>query len=85
VRVEAWQELANYILERDAAASAEAVPLDSMYTWLALKEKHLIPVRKRLPVFIRYFTCDVRDGKLIFYDDVYDEDRRLINQFYKYK
>jgi murein L,D-transpeptidase YcbB/YkuD len=85
VRVEAWEELANYILERDAAASPNAVPVDSMYTWLALKEKHLIPVRKRLPVFIRYFTCDVQDGKLTFYDDVYDEDRRLSNEFFKYK
>ena len=73
VRVEAWEELAAYILQRDSA-STNAVPLDSMLTWLALKEKHLIPVRKRLPLFIRYFTCEVRDAKLLFYDDVYDEE-----------
>lgn len=85
VRVDAWQELATYILERDNAASANAVPLDSMYTWLALKEKHLIPVRKKLPVFIRYFTCAADDGELVFYDDVYDEDRQLINLFFKTK
>jgi L,D-transpeptidase YcbB len=53
-----------------------------MLTWLALKEKHLIPVRKRLPVFIRYFTCVAENGDLRFYDDVYDEDQNLINQFY---
>jgi murein L,D-transpeptidase YcbB/YkuD len=41
VRVEAWQELATYILERDST-SANAVPVDSMQTWLALKEKHVI-------------------------------------------
>lgn len=85
VRVEAWEELATYILERDLAASPNAVPLDSMYTWLALKEKHLIPVRKKLPVFIRYFTCDATDGKLVFYDDIYDEDRKLINTFFTHK
>lgn len=85
VRVEAWEELATYILERDAAASANAVPVDSMQTWLALKEKHLIPVRKKLPVFIRYFTCDAANENVVFYDDVYDEDRRLIDQFFKHK
>ena len=84
VRVEAWQELATYILERDSA-NPNAVPLDSMQTWLALKEKHVISVRKRLPVFIRYFTCDASNGDLVFYDDVYDEDRRVINQFFKHK
>ena len=84
VRVEAWEELAAYILQRDSA-STNAVPLDSMLTWLALKEKHLIPVRKRLPLFIRYFTCEVRDAKLHFYDDVYDEDRKLIDRFFKHK
>jgi L,D-transpeptidase YcbB len=82
VRVEAWEELATFILARDAMASSNAVPLDSMLTWLALKEKHLIPVRRRLPLFIRYFTCVAENGDLRFYDDVYDEDRKLINQFY---
>jgi murein L,D-transpeptidase YcbB/YkuD len=85
VRVEAWEELATYILERDNAATTNAVPLDSMLTWLALKEKHYIPVRKQLPLFIRYFTCDVDFGNLVFYDDVYEEDRRLIDRFIKHK
>lgn len=85
VRVEAWEELANYILERDNAAGAGAVPVDSMLTWLSLKEKHVIPVRKRLPVFIRYFTCGAEDGSLHFYEDIYDEDRKLIDQFFKNK
>jgi murein L,D-transpeptidase YcbB/YkuD len=84
VRVEAWEELAAYILQRDSA-SANAVPLDSMLTWLALKEKHLIPVRKKLPLFIRYFTCVPEIGEIVFLDDVYDEDRKLINQFFKHK
>ena len=85
VRVEAWEELATYILDRDAALSMNAIPVDSMQTWLALKEKHLIPIRKRLPLFIRYFTCDAADGSLVFYDDVYDEDKKLIAQYFKTK
>ena len=85
VRVEAWQELATYILERDNTETTNAVPLDSMYTWLALKEKHLIPVRKKLPVFIRYFTCVGAGDGLVFYDDVYEEDRQLINLYFMNK
>jgi murein L,D-transpeptidase YcbB/YkuD len=84
VRVESWQELATYILERDST-SANAVPVDSMQTWLALKEKHVIPVRKRLPLFIRYFSVTAEEGKLRFYDDVYEEDQKLINLFFKPK
>jgi murein L,D-transpeptidase YcbB/YkuD len=84
VRVESWQELATYILERDSS-SKNAVPVDSMQTWLALKEKHVIPVRKRLPLFIRYFSVAAEAGKLNFYDDVYEEDQELIKLFFKPK
>jgi murein L,D-transpeptidase YcbB/YkuD len=63
VRVEAWEELAAYILQRDSA-SANAVPLDSMLPGWP-EEKHLIPVRKKLPLFIRYFTCVPEIGEIV--------------------
>lgn len=77
VRVQAWQELTNFILRNDSAYSEKAIPVDSVSNWLALKEKHIIPVRKRLPLFIRYFTCDTKEDKVVFYDDVYGDDRRI--------
>lgn len=77
VRVQAWKELTDFILRNDSAYSEKAVPVDSVNNWLALKEKHVIPVRKKVPLFIRYFTCEAKDDKIVFYDDVYGEDRRI--------
>lgn len=85
VRVQAWQDLTNFILRNDSAFSEKAIPLDSVNTWLALKEKHVIPVRKKIPLFIRYFTCEGKDGKVLFYEDVYGEDRRIREQIFSDK
>ena len=84
VRVQEWEKLAYNIVRYDneekypdTASPAE----DSLTTWLQRKEKHIIPVRKKLPVFIRYFTCEGKNGKLIFYDDIYGEDKACRKNF----
>lgn len=77
VRVQAWKDLARYILRNDSLNSVNAVPVDSMVTWLEMKQRRYIPVRKPIPLFIRYFTCDASEGKLSFYEDVYGEDKKL--------
>jgi L,D-transpeptidase YcbB len=75
VRVQAWDSLARFILRNDSLNSANAIPTDSLETWLLTKQKKYIPVRKPIPLFIRYFTCDVNtEGKLVFYEDIYEED-----------
>lgn len=78
VRVQAWDSLARFILRNDSLNSANPIPTDSLQTWLATKQKKYIPVRKPIPLFIRYFTCDVSsEGKLVFYEDIYEEDMKL--------
>jgi len=78
VRVQAWDSLAIFILRNDSLRGKNAVPVDSLQTWLATKQKKYIPVRKPIPLFIRYFTCDVNaEGKLVFYEDIYEEDMKL--------
>jgi len=82
VRVQAWQELTNFILRNDSVYSERAIPVDTVNNWLALKEKHVIPIRKKVPLFIRYLTCEGKDDKVVFYEDVYGEDRRIrVNAF----
>lgn len=85
VRVQAWQELAYFLLRNDSAYSERAIPVDSVNNWLALKQKHVIPVRKKLPLFIRYFTCETKDDHLVFYEDVYGEDRRIREEIFSDK
>jgi murein L,D-transpeptidase YcbB/YkuD len=78
VRVQAWDSLARFILRNDSLNGKNPVPTDSLETWLATKQKKYIPVRKPIPLFIRYFTCNVSaEGKLVFYEDIYEEDARL--------
>ncbi|HEU4469575.1 MAG TPA: L,D-transpeptidase family protein [Flavisolibacter sp.] len=77
VRVQSWNELAQYILRNDSAKAANAVPVDSLASWLAQKQKRYIPVRRQIPLYIRYFTCDTKEGDLVFYEDIYGEDRKL--------
>jgi murein L,D-transpeptidase YcbB/YkuD len=87
VRVQEWQKLTNYILQNDSTyvtslGNSSFTRLDSVSKWLDKKEKHFIPVKFRIPLFIRYFTCEGKDGKIVFYDDVYDEDRRLREKYF---
>jgi L,D-transpeptidase YcbB len=83
VRVQAWQDLAYYLLDKDSTRP-NAIPPDSLSTWLAVKEKHVLPLRSRIPLFIRYFTCEAgSDGSIIFHEDIYGEDRRLRQAYLK--
>ena len=66
--------------ENDSAVvkqNSKQIPLDSLNRWLAVKEKHSIPLRARIPVYIRYFTCEAVNGKVAFYEDIYGEDKQL--------
>jgi murein L,D-transpeptidase YcbB/YkuD len=85
VRVQKWEELAYYIIRydyRDRDPSAGQAAEDSLGAWLSRKEKHTIPVKKRLPLYLRYFTCEGRDGRVEFYDDIYGEDKLLREKFF---
>jgi len=87
VRVQEWQKLTNYILQNDSTyvtslGNSSFTKSDSVSKWLDKKEKHFIPVKFRIPLFIRYFTCEGKDGKLVFYDDIYDEDHKLKEKYF---
>ncbi|MDB5251103.1 MAG: L,D-transpeptidase family protein [Flaviaesturariibacter sp.] len=84
VRVASWEDLSTYLLSRDSTA-ANAVPLDSMQTWLLRKEKHVIPLHNRVPLYIRYFSAEGKDGELALHEDIYGEDRRLRQTYFATK
>lgn len=84
VRVESWDMLAYYLLDQDST-SVNATPIDSLQTWLALKQKHVVPLRNRVPLYIQYFTCEIEDGQLVFHEDIYGEDSRLRARYFQGK
>ncbi len=89
VRVQKWQALAYFIAESDSAAMEEgkrvSYNIDSIQTWIANKSRKRIIVKKRLPLYIEYFTCDTKNDKIIFYDDIYNDDHLLHRKFFKGK
>ena len=81
VRVQEWEKMALYIINNENAVNVNArpkpVPVDSLTRWLVTKEKHSIAIRAKVPVFIRYFTCEVNNGQIDFFEDIYNEDKKM--------
>ena len=86
VRVQDWQKLAFFLVRNDSMHVKRSDSLkyntDSIVSWIARKEKHHINVKFPLPLFIRYFSCEGKDGGIKFYDDIYEEDKRLKEKFF---
>ncbi len=87
VRVQEWEKLAYYIIRNDSlnAGSGGYTKIDSVKTWLQKKQKRSIAVRNKIPVYIRYITCEGYNGTIVFYDDVYAEDKLLREKYFATK
>jgi murein L,D-transpeptidase YcbB/YkuD len=78
VRVKEWQKLADFLVREDTVKH----PPDTLRAWIKRQEKHIVTGFPKLPVYIRYFTCEGKDGKIRFYDDIYETDRYLIEKYF---
>jgi murein L,D-transpeptidase YcbB/YkuD len=89
VRVQNWQELAFYIARNDSLNKTKeqrlAYNVDSIKTWLANKDRKRIIVKNRLPLFIEYFSCEAKNNKIVFYKDIYSDDRMLADKYFANK
>ena len=89
VRVQNWEELAFYIARNDSlnqtGKNKLSYNVDSIKTWLANKDRKRIIIKNRLPLFIEYFTCEVKNNRIIFYDDIYNDDRMLAEKYFANK
>jgi len=87
VRVQEWEKLTWYLLRNDSIATTgkNYTRVDSVKNWLRNKQKKSIALRSKMPVFLRYFTCEGQDGRIIFFDDVYAEDKWLRQRYFASK
>ena len=89
VRVEKWRAVATFIAERDSTSlqpgQIAGYNTDSINTWIRNKTRKTILIKKRLPLYIDYFTCVAKNGSIVFYNDVYDEDHRLAIKYFANK
>ena len=78
VRVKEWQKLADFLIRTDTVKFKP----DSLRAWIKRQEKHVISGFPKLPVYLRYFSCEGKDGNIKFYDDIYEEDRLLREKYF---
>ncbi len=78
VRVQDWRDLAHFLVRNDTIK----YPTDTLSNWIVRQEKHVVTGFQKLPLFIRYFTCEGKDGSIRFYDDVYGDDKVLAEKYF---
>jgi L,D-transpeptidase YcbB len=87
VRVQQWQDLAGYVAKVDSiyAPKRDTLPYtaDSIKSWLVKKELRRLEVQNKIPVYIRYFSVEGINNKIVFYDDIYAEDKVLREKYLK--
>ncbi len=89
VRVQEWKKLANYIIRND---SLRVLPpdtikfnTDSVHRWMTTKVNRTLKLKQNVQLFIRYFTCEMVNGKIKFYDDIYSDDRDMKQLYFAKK
>ena len=89
VRVQEWQKLAFYLVRNDSMLARHPDSLhyntDSISHWIALKEKHRIDLKNHVSLFIRYFGCELVNGNIKFYDDIYNDDKEMREKYFSGK
>ena len=89
VRVQEWQRLAAEVLRYDSLFRSSKDPvsvLPDSIMHLIDKGLHIkIPVKNRIPLFLRYISSSASEGRVLFLEDIYGLDRDLRNSFFASK
>lgn len=89
VRVQEWEKLAYYIADNDSILSKRRDSLkfttDSIKNWIAHKERRRVEVKNHIALYIRYFSCEGKNGEVKFYEDIYGEDKQLMEKYFAKK
>jgi len=86
VRVERYDQLAKFVAYFDSSKYNVSDTLkytnDSIVNWLAIKKRKRITVKNEMPLFINYISCEAANGEIIFHDDIYESDKKLIEMYF---
>lgn len=74
VRVQKAVALAHYLAKDDDTF----VGPEDLDQYLLVQHKMVVDVVKPLPVYLDYFTVEVKDGKAVFYEDLYGWDMEIV-------
>ncbi|MFN8713971.1 MAG: murein L,D-transpeptidase [Bacteroidota bacterium] len=80
MRLENYMQLAYYLIREDSVK----MPRDTFDIYMKSGRQRTMPVRKPIPIHVRYFTCVPNsEGDIILFNDIYDRDKRMISTLYR--
>lgn len=78
IRVQEFMKLAAFLIKDENTK----VKMDSVQNWLATQTKKVVTGFPKLPLYIRYYTCEGGEGKIRFFNDLYGDDKELRNAYF---
>lgn len=69
IRMEKAEALAHYLVT--GSLNVKSKKLTELLT---KQERHVLRLSEPIPIYVRYFTAEVRGGKLMIYPDLYQKD-----------
>lgn len=77
IRMEKAIDLAHYLVTGSLMARSK-----NLDRYLKQELRHTINLREPMPIHVRYWTCDVSEGRMCFYKDLYERDEALQMRLY---
>jgi L,D-transpeptidase YcbB len=77
IRLEKAYEFAHYLI--DGRSTITKQTLDN---YLKTEKKATVNLTPSVPIHVRYYTCEVREERLVIYDDIYQLDKKAIATLY---
>lgn len=77
IRMERANDLAHYLLTRDIRMQSR-----SLSNFLKQRKRRSFNVHP-IPLYVRYFTCEVQDGVFFSYNDLYHLDKDISDLLYR--
>jgi murein L,D-transpeptidase YcbB/YkuD len=81
IRVQKAVALAHYLVKDDDIY----VSPEDLDQYLTLQHRLKIDLVKPIPLYLQYFTCEVNNNKVVFYNDIYGKDKAITEALYKNK
>ena len=77
IRVEKAVELAHYLFTGDLTKKSKVID-----KYIVQEQRQTLSLRQPIPIYLRYFTCEVIDDRLYQYQDIYNKDAAIMLVLY---
>jgi L,D-transpeptidase YcbB len=77
IRMERAVELAHYLVTETTGSESKTIT-----KYLREEQQRWVDLKRPIPIYTRYFTCEFKNGRLYTYKDVYRKDKALYDLLY---